>query len=296
MLLVVGFLAAWVGYDAWIASQVVLHPNATRAAAHALLQTPAVQRGLADQLTTTLEHQLPAAAKDPHTAPAVAAAVRDPRVSAAFADTVARIHQAVITNDSPHGPRTFTIDGRALTSALHDALARRDPQLAAEVERVPPLAVHIKSKDLPHLNDPRSTADVVVILAISAALLLITASLLVRHDRRSIARAGRRTAFLAITPLLVFVVLPRVLTHASGDAPQIASALLRVYGNRVLPSAIALALVGLAIVVGAIVWPRHLAEPASTTAPLQSYTGPTPSPSPSWATPDQPTITKKMYL
>ena len=40
LLLVVGFLAAWIGYDAWLVSHVVLDPNATRAAAHALVETP----------------------------------------------------------------------------------------------------------------------------------------------------------------------------------------------------------------------------------------------------------------
>jgi len=296
VLLVFGFLAAWIGYDAWIASHVVLDPNATRAAAHALLQTPAVQRGLADELTTALDHQLPAAAKNPHTAPAVAAAVRDPRVTAAFANTIEHIHQAVVAKNDASGPRDFTSDGRPFNSALHDALAKRDPKLAAQVDRLPPLAVHVTSKDLPHIDDPRSTADVVMVLAIGAALMLITASLLMSHDRRSVGRAGRRVAFLAITPLLVFVVLPRFLMHASGDAPQIASVLLRAYGDRVLPSVILLVGAGLAVAIGALVWPRHRADSPVPTAPPQSYTGPTPS-TPSWSTtPDQPTITEKMYL
>jgi hypothetical protein len=134
------------------------------------------------------------------------------------------------------------------------------------------------------------------VLAVIAALLLITASLLLQHDRRSIARAGRRTAFVAITPIAVLVVFPRVLSHASGDAPQIGSALLRVYGDRVLPSAIGLVIAGVVVVVGAVLWPRRgrAAEEAHARG-VTPYTGPESSPRPR-VSPDQPTITDKMYL
>jgi hypothetical protein len=294
ILLVLGFLAAWVGYDAWIVSHAVLDPNATRAAAHALLQAPAVRRGLADEITTQLDKKVPAAKEDPHAPAAVAAALSDPRVTGAFADTIAQIHTAVVSSaPAQSSDETFTIDGHALSNALYDALAPNDPQLAAQVRQAPPLTAHIKVKDMPKLHDPRSTADVVTLLAVMAALLLITASLLVQHDRRTIGRVGRRTAFLAATPLFVFVALPLVLSHGSGDAQQIVSELLRVYGHRVLPSAIVLAVVGLSVAVGAIVWPRAHVDPATTRA-VPPYTGPEP-PRPRTA-PDQPAITEKMYL
>ena len=249
-----GFLAALIGYDAWLFSHVVLDPDATRSAAHALIGTDAVRDRLADHLTDELKHQLPAAAKDRHLATAAAKAVRDPRVATAFADTVADIRSAILTDGS--GPETFTVDGRVLTASLHDALVPVDPRLAAQIERVRPLTVQLEAKDMPHTNDPRATIGVVAMLGITAALLFITSALLLEHDRRTIARVGRRTAYLAVTPLLVFALLPRILSIPSGDAPQIASALLRVYGNRALPSAFALVVVGLAIVVGTIVWPR----------------------------------------
>jgi hypothetical protein len=261
VLLAVGFLAALIGYDAWLFSHVVLEPDATRSAAHALIATSAVQDRLADHLTAELERQLPGAATNPHLVAAAATAVRDPRVATAFADTVADIRSAILTDG--RGPETFSVDGRELTNALHDALLPVDPRLAAQVERLRPLDVQLESKNMPHTKDPRGMLGVVATLGIIAALLLITASVLLEHDRRAIARVGRRTAYLAVTPLLVFALLPRVLWISSGEAPQIASALLRVYGNRALPSAIALAVVGLAIVVGAVVWPRP--DPTATT-------------------------------
>src|SRR5258708_25095886 len=165
------------------------------------------------------------------------------------------------------------------------------------MEGCPPLEVHMEAGKLPRFHDPRSAAGGVALLGLLAALLLITASLLLRHDRRSIARVGRRTAYLAITPLFVFVVLPRVLAHAAGDAPRLAAALLRTYGTRVLPAAVALVIIGLAVVVGAIVWPRRAlagTAPAANATPADTARGARSRAA--VGTPDQPAITEKLYL
>jgi hypothetical protein len=271
-LLVLGFLAAWVGYDAWLVSHVILDPASTRAAAHALLETPAVRQSLADQLVTEVDRRIPLAAEDPRLAPAVTAALHDPRVVAAFTNTVANIHEAILS----HGNQTtFTVDGRALSLALRNALAARDPLLAARVKKVPPLTIRIRNDNLPRVHALRSAADGVMVLATVAALLLIAASLLLRHDRGSFVLVGRRAAYLAITPLLLFVVLPRVLEHASGIIPDIATTLLRTYGHRALPSAIALVVVGALIVLAALAWPRNQFDDQAGGSPAP-YQGPAP--------------------
>ena len=291
VLLVIGFLAACIGYDAWLTAHVVLDPSSTRAAAHALMQTPPVRKALADDLTKELDRRLPGATRDPRVGAAVRTALADPRVTNAFADTVASIHEAVLSGTGDR--QTFTVDGRSLSAALHDALAPSDPQLAAKLAAAPPLDVHFTHGQLPHLHDPRSTADVVTVLAVVAALLFVAASLLLRHDRRAVARVGRRTAYLSITPLLVFVLLPRLLSHASGDTPRIAAPLLETYGSRVLPSAIALAVAGIAIAVGAFLWPRDASFAGSEPRPAPSRYA---SPPPPRRAPDDPAITEKLYL
>jgi hypothetical protein len=292
-LLVIGFLAAWIGYDAWIVSHVVLDPSTTRSAAHALLGSATVRSTLADTMTAQIDRQLPAARNDPRVGPAITQALRDPRVEAAFADTIAQIHQAVLSDTST---TTFRIDGRAVTNALHDEIAPTDPQLAAQILRAPPLDVRISSGNLPHVHDARPVANVITVLAAIAALLFVAASLLLQHDRRSVARVGRRIAYLAVMPLVVFEVLPLVLGHASGDAPQIAAALLRVYGNRVLPSAIAFAIVGVAIAIAPLAWPRNVTEFGRAGPPPSSpYNGPTPTPRPP-GPPDRPDVTERLYL
>src|SRR5262249_50337347 len=142
---------------------------------------------------------------------------------------------------------TFTVDGRPVTSALRDALARRDPALAAAVTAAGPIAIPIRTRETPGLHDPRSTATTVAALAIMSALLLATAALLRDHSRRIIACAGRRLAYLAIAPLALFVVLPAVLGGMSGEAPQVATAFLHTYSHRVTPSAIAFLVAGCSV-------------------------------------------------
>jgi hypothetical protein len=75
-----------------------------------------------------------------------------------------------------------------------------------------------------------------------------------------------------------------VLEHASGTAPEVASTLLRTYGDSILPSAIALVLVGVFIVLGALLWPRNQ---------FDDQPGPPP---PYQAPPPQAETTGRLYL
>lgn len=292
LLLVVGFLAAWIGYNAALVSHVVLDPHTTRAAARALLEAPAVQRSLADEVTREIDRQVPVAAQDPRIAAATKTALRDPRVVNAFANTIEQMHESILSAT----PRTsFVVDGRPLSAAVRDALARSDPQLAAQVARAGPLNITIKTDKLPKLHNTKSAANALEILGIAAALLFGTASLILVHDRRAFGQVGRRTAYLAITPILVFVLLPRVLAHAPGDGPQIAAALLRVYGDRILPSAAVLIVVGVVIAVSALLTPRRRLDDLAAPGSSAPFTGPPPTPRPGRDA-DQPTITEKLYL
>jgi hypothetical protein len=89
-------------------------------------------------------------------------------------------------------------------------------------------------------------------------------------------------------------VLPRVLSHLSGDAVQVATALFRVYGDRVLPSAVFLIVLGIVIFVGALLMPRLSAgDPPSPKR--RSPRRPSPPRSGSGG-PDQNPITERLYL
>jgi hypothetical protein len=302
ILLVVAFVAASIGYDAWLAARVVFDRATIASAAHAVIETPAVHRALAEQLTKTVEDQVPAARDDPRLAAAVRAALDDPRVTAAFTDTVLAVYDEIVSppvRARRDGPATFTVDGRAIGAALHDALARTDPALAARVDRLPPLVVHVNADDLPHLDDPKSRAGGIAVAAGLAALVSIAGSLLFRHDRRAVARVGRNVAYLSIVPLLACVLLPRVLEHRSAGPAQVAVALLDTFRPHVLPSAIALLAGGAALALIATFAPRPGAaagdRPGAGRGPSRPAAGPSPA-GPPPQRPDEPAITEKLYL
>ena len=299
VLLALGFLAAWVGYTTWYGFRLAFDPSATRNAAHAILAAPSVQRSLSDTISEQVDRELTSKGASPKVAAAVDAALRDPRVTTAFADAIAQIHQAMLLDSSGK----VTLDARALTTAVHDALAEHDPQLAAQLDQHAPIKVELGGKDLPHLGSAHDTMHQASAIAILCALVFLGLSLLLCHERKAFARVGRRVAYLAIGPLLWFEVLPVVLGHVDGDAPQVAGAVLRTYRARVVPSAIALVVLGVGIVVASMVGPRLLhtvvtaaeptGEPAAGDAVAPRALGPTPlRPAP----PSEPVITEKMYL
>jgi len=149
-LLVVGFLAAWIGYDAWIVSHVVLDPDTTQAAAHALF-------GLARRAEQSRPHgyheidrRFPQATADPRVAPAVARAPPRPARRAAFADTIARVHAAVLSDAKT---TKITIDGRRQARVVRGDRTT-DPQLAVQILRAPPVPVNIGSTPSPICTTP----------------------------------------------------------------------------------------------------------------------------------------------
>ena len=292
ILLVLGFLAAFVGYDAWIVSHAIFDPNTTRAAAHALLEAPAVRKGLADQITNELDQKIPAARRDPPRRPP------SPPRSATHASRVhsptplPRSTPRFCPKTRPRGsPSTGTRSRTHCTTRSHRVIrssrrncARSRPSPCTSTRttcrgcttRVRPQIPSRRSQ-----SSPRSSSS---------------------PRRSSCSTTGAPSDESGAAPRswrsLPYLCSSRCRScsrHASGNAPQIASALLRVYGDRVLPSAIALIVVGLVIALCAIVWPRHPARDAHDAAhTARRYTGPEP-PRPRTA-PDQPSITEKMYL
>jgi hypothetical protein len=288
LLLIVGFLAASCAYSGWTATRTAFDPGATRSASQALLTTKTVQKSLGDQLSEQVGKELRRAKTDPRITAATTQALRDPRVVNAFATAVADVHQALLSNSGGK----IALDTRAVTDAVHDALAARDPKLAKQFSPQKPLAVELDTKQLPRLGRAREIARTAAWAGALIALVLVGASLLLAHERRDVARVGRRIAYLSICPLLFFGLLPHFLEGADGDAPEVGGALLRTYGSRVMPSAIALLVVGITVVVGSLAIRRRTAE-APRPAPMQPPPAPGP-PDPRLAHP--PVAAEEMYL
>jgi hypothetical protein len=267
-LLFVAYLAAAVGYGSWIASRTVLDTDATKTAAKTLLSQPAVHASLTDDLADQVNRDLTTANADPDVRNAVSQALQDPRLTAAFADAIGQFHAALMGERDENGK--VAVDTRALVASVRDGLAQYDPQLAAEFERnvrQQPITLEIGSDDVPSLGDTRDQVSMWVLIGFGTALLLGTLSMVMLHDRKHFRRLGKRIGYLSAVPLLGFVLLPWALAKVDGDAPQVVSALMRTYARQVVPSALAFLIIGAAVIIATILWPKEkwsAAEPVPT--------------------------------
>ncbi len=252
ILLAVAGIAAMVSYASWIALRTAFDANATERAGRTVIATEVVQRNLGNEITDRVDRELGTHSADVEVRAAVAQAMHDPRVVDAFAVALHDVHAQLLADSTGE----VTIDTRAVTTAVRDALARHDPQAAEEFAAAAPISVHVGGDRLPHLRHAHDTARAVMWLGAIAALAFGGASLLLAHDRKAVARAGRRIAYLAIGPLVAFVALPAVLRLAHGEVPEVLGALLRTYCGRVVPSALVIVVIGIGVAVGAYVLPR----------------------------------------
>ncbi len=256
ILLALGFISASLAYGAWMLQQTVLNPGATTAVARKVVATPMVQDNLAKQLETRVDAELADAHASPQVQRAVDAAIRDPRVVNAFANAVGDVQRALLSGSR----ETVTINSRALTAAVHDALARTDPELAAQLAQQPPISATIDASKAPQLRSIHRGADIVAVLGTIAALVLIGAALAKDHSRKAVARLGRRIAYLSIAPIAAFAVVPAIV--GANGATGVARAALQEYAVHVLPSAFALLAIGIVVVIGSFFLRRTNAETA----------------------------------
>jgi hypothetical protein len=257
ILFVLGFIAASLAYGGWTLQQTVPNPDATTAVARRVIATPTVQDNLAKQLQTQVDRELASAHADAQVQRAVDAAMRDPRVVNAFANAVGDVQRALLSGS----PRAISINSRALTSAVHDALVRTDPQLAAQLAQQPPVSATIDANQAPNLRNIADFADVAVALGTVVALVLIGIALAADRSRSAIARLGRRIAYLSIAPIVAFGVLPAVIgSHGVADVVRVA---LQEYAARVLPSAFAFLAAGVVIAIGSLFMRRSSGAPAT---------------------------------
>jgi hypothetical protein len=280
VLLVLAFVAASIGYNAWIVTQTVLDNGATADVVHRVIQTPSVQASLRKQLDKALAQQLDYVPNNPAVQQAISNATRDPRVKAAFEAALVHLHRVLLSNRAD----TVTLDPTAMTEAMQQQLATYDPTLATQLQHASePLQVQFDTDRLPRLDGVADAAHTATTLGLAAAILLIGASLMLQRDKKAVSRVGRRVAYLAIVPLLAFAVVPRLLDAWSASGAQVGAAALRGYSGRVMPSAIALIVIGVSTAVIAWVWipqaRRHSvddaaaprAQPADTVLPEKLY-------------------------
>jgi hypothetical protein len=286
-----GFIALSLGYGAWIASRTVLDTGATEAAARRIVTLPAVQKSLEEKFDGAIAQSFERTQLDPQVKSAARLAAADPRIVNAFVTAVGALHHALLTD----AKATIVLDPRAVSGALHDALVSTDPQLANQIAHGSPMRISVDAGKLPHLDKARDTDREAMTLGLAAGLLLVAISLMQVRDSKAISRLGRRIAYLAIGPVLVFAVIPHLLDGWHNTGTLVAGALLRSYSGRVLPSAILLVVAGCSVFLVALA--RRVFRTDQSPAPvLGAPPARTPNP-PSVATPAaQPSVPDRLYL
>jgi hypothetical protein len=252
-LLTIGFVAASVAYGSWTAERTMFDPAATRGATTALLSTATVHDLLAREIRTALQPGLRPDVNRAKLNAAINAAVSDPRFIGAFEDAIVKVDTAVVSG----GDGRVTLDTDAVTTSVNDAVARTYPKLAPQVKKTKVLSVPIGAADVPHLGNTKRTVREVGDLALVIAILLIGGAVALAPERATFRRAGKRLAFLAVAPVAVFAVGPRVLAASHNGALSVSAAILQAYGHRVLFSAVLLGAVGVTIWIAAIAIPKR---------------------------------------
>jgi len=258
-----GFIAASLAYSSWTAERTIFDPAATRGATHALLSTPTVHDMLAREIRTALRTNLGPGVDDAKLTKAIDRAVEDPKFVGAFEDAIANVNEAMLSNG--HG--RVTLDPSAVTNSLDDAVARVYPKIAPQVRKTKLVSVPIGSATLPHFGNAERTVREVGDTALAVAILLIGGALAVAPDRKTFRRAGRRLAFMAIVPVLLFAVAPKLLASSHTGALAVTAAVLHAYAHRVLFSAVILAAVGGATWIVAVTMPKRRADSDPEPAP-----------------------------
>lgn len=261
----IGFLAASVAYSSWTAERTIFDPAATRGATATLLSTATVHDLLAREIRTALQPGLGPDVNAAQLTAAINTAVADPKFIGAFENAIVSINGAVVSGG--HG--RVTLDTNAVTTSVNEAVARVYPKIAPQVKKTKVLSVPIGSADLPHLGNAQRSVREAGDLALAIAILLIGGALALAPERATFRRLGRRVAFMALAPVLIFAVGPRLLASSHNSALSVSAAILEAYGHRTLFSAAVLGIVGTSIWIIAIAIPKRQPEPDAVVAPPQ---------------------------
>jgi hypothetical protein len=264
VLLSLGLLAAAVGYSGLILRGIVTDEGVATGAATAALRDDRVRQLLADETSDAIADQLlgretiaslEAFGVDPsRDLDAVAAAVMaDPRFSNAFVATVRQLHHTVLVEAGP----APVVDVTALVSVARDAAVAQNPAYAALFPVDGTLRVSIPSDELPDLTAVTQGIGDRARLATIAAVVLITAGMLV-HTRRphGLRRVGTWAIGTAFVQGAVALALPVAAGRVPGELTGVAEAVADILRPRLLVPAAMLGAVGVALVVAAWRWKR----------------------------------------
>lgn len=239
-------LALWVASLAWmgfVALRTVLDPNRSRAVAEAVYDDPDVRDRLADNLAGVVAAAVPqeVPVSDEQLREAARQALASEAVEAGVVDVLVRVHRGFLGE----GEIPESIELGALEEGLRQALAERNPELAAALPALGPASVPLPTEKVPDLGTPRRWLSRLVPLLALAGLAGIAVALVATNDRPGVlARTGWRALILAGGFLAVAVGLPWVLGVLAPAQAEVAAALAGAMASSALGPAFGLAAAG----------------------------------------------------
>ncbi|MDH3679438.1 MAG: hypothetical protein OEV40_05740 [Acidimicrobiia bacterium] len=253
--------AAWSGF---VLSRTVLDPGRSERLAEVLLDNPDVRSAIVDRLADSVEAQIPAdvpVARETIEDGATAA-LDDPRVEALIVDGLVRAHQNALAGiDEP-----VTLDAGALGAAGRQAVVERQPELDLVLPAAPSVEVELPNTGLAWLGTLKRYVDRLTLLGAFVALVGVTTAFVLARNR---AAALRRIAFWAFGAaafwLAVAYALPWLLQRVAPSSVSIATAAVDVFFGAMILPALALAAIGLGVLLLSLAWPAvERRRPAAT--------------------------------
>jgi hypothetical protein len=246
LLLAIGLIAAVVAAVAVSVETVVLDATRVRAAGGAVLATGPVRRELVPRVASEIRTEIPGAnALTPAQLNDVATrTLSEPAFVRAFSDGLVDVRDRVFGGGhgrvllDPHGVATAVaqastgvpaLDGPGATSGLA-------PHVVIDAGSAPHLPVVATAT--------RTAGRVALAVAVLALLLAVPAA---DRPRRALARVARCAVVVGVVQIVVLWLVPRFVLAAFGAWPDVAAALMRTAGARIVLIAIA------AVVVGSVV-------------------------------------------
>lgn len=242
---------AWAGFTM---SRTILDPGRSERLAEQLFENEQLRSALVGRVAAGLGAALPEGAPpvpDQLLESAADRALDDENVQALVRDGIVRTHRnALEGNVEP-----VTIDAAALGTAARAALVETRPELAAVLPEVPEVAVTLPTSGLSRLGAVKDFVDRFTLLAALAALAGALTSLLVTSDRPAVLRRVAGWAFGAAGFWLVIgFAIPWLANRVAPTSAAIVAAIIDVFFGAMIPPAIAMGVVGLALYGASILW------------------------------------------
>lgn len=266
-------LCAGIAWAAFTTRSTLFDPARSERIATVLVDSPVVRDAAADALTAALAKALPpdAPVSSAEIEAAARAALADPRASAALRTAVVGTHRRMV-GAGEAGP--VTLDAGPIAAAGRDALIAARPDLARLLPAAPELQVALPTERLPDLGGFRGPLRTASGLGAAAAALLTALALLLAADRpRVLSRLGRWAFGAGLWWSIVGYGLPRLVANSGDERLGLLGGLGTAISGPVVAPALALSLIGAAIMLGSRLWRQSLAAAGTAAAPAASAAG-----------------------